>query len=283
MIKLSVIIPIYKVENYIIECLESICCQLVEGVEVILVNDGTPDRSMIVAKEYINENYSQYLNQFVFIDQKNQGQSVARNNALNMATGDYIAFLDSDDVLAKNYFNTVLRILSKNQYDILRFNAKKFIKETNENIIFDTSVGSNGENYINEDFLIELFNKAAWYPWLNIYSKKLFDGLVFPVGVYFEDAAIITKIFIKSNAVYFINKNLYYYRLNPYGSLLGKDVDNLKKQRVSYEYIVELFSKELVVNKIYSPSYIIVFQAYIMFLFKNFGIKVAFIEYCKWA
>ena len=102
MTKLSLIIPIYKVENYIIECLESVCCQLVEGVEVILVNDGTPDNSMIMARKYISEKYDHLVNQFVFIDQENQGLSGARNTGLINAKGDYVWFVDSDDTLEEN-------------------------------------------------------------------------------------------------------------------------------------------------------------------------------------
>lgn len=109
MIKLSVIIPIYKVENYIIECLESVCCQLVEGVEVILVNDGTPDNSMLMARQYISEQYAHLKEQFIFIDQANQGQSVARNNGIMSARGDFIAFIDSDDFVAKNYIQVILK------------------------------------------------------------------------------------------------------------------------------------------------------------------------------
>ena len=119
MVKLSVIIPIYKVENYIIECLESICCQLIEGVEVILVNDGTPDNSMLLARSYISERYSNFCKQFIFIDQENQGQSVARNNALKICTGDYIAFLDSDDVWHAQKMEVMLQFALKYDLDFL--------------------------------------------------------------------------------------------------------------------------------------------------------------------
>ena len=76
MIKLSLIIPIYKVEKYIIECIESICCQLVDGVEIILVNDGTPDQSMKMAEEYINNRYSKsYILKFILKKERNIKQS----------------------------------------------------------------------------------------------------------------------------------------------------------------------------------------------------------------
>ncbi|OTG63833.1 glycosyltransferase [Acinetobacter silvestris] len=279
---ISLIIPVYNVEEYIEECLKSVINQITMNIEVIIVNDGTPDNSMKIINGLISQLPKNIQQFFILLEQENQGQSVARNNGLNIATGEYVAFLDSDDILAIDYFDTIFKIISKNNYDILRFNARKFIKDTNESIIFNTNIGYNGENNINEEFLIELFNKAAWYPWLNIYRKKLFDGLIFPVGVYFEDAAVITKIFIRAKVVYLINDELYFYRLNSSGSLLSKDSGNLKKHRESYEYLVKVFGEELDKNKIYSSSYLIILQSYIMFLLRNFGIKSAFITYCKW-
>ncbi len=84
MVKLSVIIPVYKVEKYIIECLESVCCQLIKGVEVILVNDGTPDNSMNLARNYMLEKHIELKEHFIFIDQNNQGLSGARNKGISV-------------------------------------------------------------------------------------------------------------------------------------------------------------------------------------------------------
>ena len=100
-IKLSVIIPVYQVENYIEKCLYSLFEQMNKNVECIIVNDGTPDQSMELVKKII-ENYAG-LNICV-INQENQGLSAARNNGLKNAKGDYIAFLDSDDWIDNSYF-----------------------------------------------------------------------------------------------------------------------------------------------------------------------------------
>lgn len=89
---LSIIIPIYNVERYLKKCLDSIYCQILNlPVEVILVNDGTKDNSIEVIKPYLN------LPQTIFIDQHNQGLSVARNNGLKVSSGKYVWFVDSDD------------------------------------------------------------------------------------------------------------------------------------------------------------------------------------------
>ena len=176
MIKLSIIIPIYKVEEYIIECIESVCCQLVESVEVILVNDGTPDRSMVIAKEYINEKYSQYLKQFIFIDQKNQGLSGARNTGLSVSTGKYITFLDSDDKLQENYFNKILNIILINDVDVIQFSALRFDNDGNYSSFLKKSVAA-GFCEMNEENLVLIFEDSSWFIWLRVYKKELFHSI----------------------------------------------------------------------------------------------------------
>ena len=274
MIKLSVIIPIYKVENYIVECLESICCQFVEGVEVILVNDGTPDRSMIIAKEYINENYSQYLNQFVFIDQENQGQSVARNVALKKATGEYISFIDSDDVLSKEYFNKLVPLLS--EVDIIQFKSARFLDNTSEMVSFNVGLAKQQGVYeTSRDLMIDIFNQSAWFPWLNVYKRVLFDSLEFPIGVYFEDAVLIPEVFLRAKNIYFLNDVLYFYRINNEGSLLNVSNTNIEKKIRSYEFALNHYIQKLSDQKIYSPSFVSMLQGYISFVYQNLGFSRA--------
>lgn len=234
--KLSLIIPIYKVENYIIDCLESVCCQLVQGVEVILVNDGTPDQSMTMAKNYINNNYYHLLSHFVFIEQENQGQSVARNVALKKAIGEYIAFLDSDDVLTEDYFMQLIPIL--NGIDIVQFKSKRFTDSTSCLISFNVGLEKEPGIYENSrDLMIDIFNQSAWFPWLNVYKASLFQEIEFPKGVYYEDAAIIPEIFLKAKTIYFLDSVLYLYRINLSSSLLNLSMSNLEKHIKSFDYI----------------------------------------------
>ena len=95
--KVSVIIPVYNVEKYLRECLDSVVNQTIKDIEIICVNDGSTDGSLDILNEYCSND-----DRFVIINQENQGLSVARNNGLNSASGDYIAFIDSDDYLLNN-------------------------------------------------------------------------------------------------------------------------------------------------------------------------------------
>lgn len=119
---LSLIIPVYKVEQYIAECIESVINQVTSDIEVIIVNDGTPDDSMLVIEKILSKQTAIIRDCFIILHQENQGQSSARNLGLKYAKGEYISFLDSDDVLSENYLsdfkNTIKKIM------LILFNLK---------------------------------------------------------------------------------------------------------------------------------------------------------------
>lgn len=275
MIKLSIIIPIYKVEDYIVECIESVCNQLVDGVEVILVNDGTPDRSIIIVKEYINEKYSQYLKQFVFIDQDNQGQSIARNNALDIARGEYIGFLDSDDTLDDKYFEVILSSINFNP-DIIRFGAKEFCESKLKSKKFLSFTDNNKLITNSRDILNEIFNQCAWFPWLNVYKKDFFLYTKFPEGMYFEDAWLMPQIFSKVKNILFIKDSLYLYRKNLGSSLNNKNLDNIKKLDESFKKIIAEYRQRVQLNSLYTKGYISFLMSYSSFLISNNSIFEAY-------
>ena len=269
MTKLSIIIPIYKVEKYIVECIESICCQLVEGVEVILVNDGTPDRSMEMAKDYISNKYYHYLSRFVFIDQENQGQSAARNIALKKAKGKHIAFVDSDDILKSTYLLKIIEVIDKEYPDIIRFNADRFINNANDFSEFINFKGLGGLNENREKSIAAVFKQCAWCPWLNVYKRELFLYEKFPIGMYFEDAWLIAIVIKKKKKIVFLDNSLYLYRYNLNSSLNDKCADNLFKLNQSYVKIIEAYQVRLKDNYLYSKSYIGFLMSYTSFLLSN--------------
>lgn len=271
MIKLSIIIPIYKVEEYIVECIESVCCQFVEGVEVILVNDGTPDRSMIVAKEYINENYSQYLNQFVFIDQENQGLSGARNTGIHQAKGEYLMFLDSDDVIEKKCLCEIFKILEKNEVDLIQFKAYRFRDTLKEKVNFMPESPFVGYQLINDDILKFVFNTSNWFSWLRIYHKKLFKERNFPIRKFYEDAYTTPFLFLESKKIFITNECLLGYRFNNQGitaKITDKTLSDLKG-------VAELYSDNIDKCKYFSLSLISISQYYILQSLKTEGLYKA--------
>ncbi|AYO52795.1 glycosyltransferase [Acinetobacter wuhouensis] len=260
MIKLSVIIPIYKVENYIIECLESVCCQLVEGVEVIVVNDGTPDNAMLMARQYISEKYNHLEKQFVFIDQENQGLSGARNTGISVAKGEYLMFLDSDDLIEKEFFLKIFNVLKGRDLDIVQYKAYRFRDDQDQKIDFMVdSPFIEQEKLLDEDVLKFIFNSSNWFAWLRVYKRDLFSDILFPLRRLYEDAYTVPFIMLKAKTIYFINECLIGYRYNDQGitaKITPKSLDDLKG-------VSELFLKSIPQHKFFSLSFISISQHYI--------------------
>jgi len=205
-IKLSVIIPVYQVENYIEKCLYSLFEQMNKNVECIIVNDGTPDQSMELVKKII-ENYAG-LNICV-INQENQGLSAARNNGLKNAKGDYIAFLDSDDWIDNSYIEKILNIIDSSKLDIIHFNpiivrGGSYSHES----LFDELEGCLILDNKNKEFI---FRKNKWFSCFRVFKKSLFIDKIFPLGEVFEDILTIPFLYKNGIKLYFIKDGLYFY------------------------------------------------------------------------
>lgn len=120
-IKVSIIIPIYNVEKYLRQCLDSAVNQTLSNIEIILINDGSTDNSSCIAREY-SLNYS-----FIkLIEQKNSGQSIARNKGIDAANGKYIYFLDSDDYIEINAIENLYKEAERNNLDLVLFEGNSF-------------------------------------------------------------------------------------------------------------------------------------------------------------
>ena len=127
--KISVIVPVYNSEEYIEKCLDSILNQTYKDIEILVINDGSKDNSEKIIKEYVKK----YPKQIVFINQENMGVAKTRNNAIKKATGDYIAFIDNDDYIDKDYFETLINKIEDNDIVISGYrrpnSVGKIVKE----------------------------------------------------------------------------------------------------------------------------------------------------------
>jgi len=212
--KLTMIIPIYNVQEYIKECLDSIFSQITDDVEIILINDGTPDKSV----DIIKSKYSEWLkrDQVVLIEQENSGPGAARNSGLKIARGEYIGFLDSDDILLNNYFSNILDIINNNKIDIIEFGFKRFweLNDINKNDTYKPLYKFNGL-YDLSDIRDIIFSVGVWYPWIRIFKAKIFKDYKFPEGVFYEDFILISQIYLNNFKIYFFDKPLIGYRYNP--------------------------------------------------------------------
>lgn len=219
--KLTLIIPIYNVERYIRECLVSVFEQLPPDVEVICIDDGSPDNSIEIAMATI-EDYDINEKQVKIISQKNKGLSGARNTGIKAASGSYIGFLDSDDKLKHNYFKYLLDVINGSDYDIIDFNY-----ETSGGTIYRTRNQS----------LESVFQYGKWYSWARIVKKTLLSKYLFTEGILYEDIALTPKLYFNANSFFHIDKALYWYRLNPEGITASRDALNNERTIKSLDII----------------------------------------------
>ena len=202
----SIIIPVYNVESYVGRCLDSIVKQTYAPIEVIIIDDGSDDGSSRICKEYANNYY--YIK---LIRQTNQGQSAARNHGIQVATGDYISFVDSDDYIENDYIEYLMNLQKKYQADI----AIGGFQYQFENTRVRRSRHDNYKELLLErkEAIIRL-NYTAGYGamcWAKLYKKELLMKNPFPEGQIYEDLAIMYKVFYDSEKIIYGNKPIYHW------------------------------------------------------------------------
>lgn len=225
-IKLSIIVPVYNVEQYIRPCVESIFKQGLEEdtYEVILVNDGTKDNSFGVIDDIIKAH-----DNIIVEEQENQGLSAARNTGIAKAKGDYILFLDSDDLLIENTLGKLTEALSSSSPDIL---YAGFIKMNNEEI--DTRKMEPQEECICRETtgrkgFLEDYNARECYAWRAFYKRTFLEEkhLRFIPGIYFEDVPFTTECHLVAGKCIRTDYTFYIYRQRP-----GSIVSAINKKKV---------------------------------------------------
>lgn len=201
---ISIIIPVYKAEAYLDNCMKSVLNQSYRNLEVILVDDGSPDHSGALCDRYAEED-----SRVRVIHKKNGGAADARNCGLDVASGEYVAFVDSDDWIERDMYELLLEQICKydaklcvcGRYDVI--NGERVAGLGPErNILLD-------EKNAYRTLLIERELDSS--PCDKLYHKSIFSELRFPVGVINEDAAIIHQIISNAGGVCLLNRRLYYY------------------------------------------------------------------------
>ncbi len=207
--KVSVIIPVYNVEKYLNKCLDSVLNQTYENVEIIIVEDKSTDDSRRIVKEY--QRLCPELK--VIYNEENRGLSYCRNKGLEVATGELISFVDSDDVIDDNFLEDIIMGMEIYQTDIGMCGYDTFIhheKKTKEVIRFNTLD-------INEQTLGDI----KGYCWNKVYKRSLIGDMQFQEGANFEDFAFTYPLLIKAGCVAVVPSKLYHYRRNFNGISLG--------------------------------------------------------------
>lgn len=208
---ISVIVPIYKVEKYLKQCIDSILNQTYKHIEIILVDDGSPDKCGKICDEYANKD-----NRIRVIHKSNGGLSDARNCGIKIARGDYIIFVDSDDYINEEMCEKLLFYAITYKVDIVSCNFSYVyndqLKENNmsikEKFFLDT-----GRNILKKYFFD--YSVDLNVVWNKIYKKELFfmsEKIFFPKGKYYEDNFTVYKLYNKAKKVVLLNEVLYYYK-----------------------------------------------------------------------
>lgn len=198
--KVSVIVPFYNVEGYIEKCLDTLVNQTLEDIEIILVNDGSKDNSILIAKKFL-ENYPKKI---VYLEKENGGLSDARNFGIPYAKGEYIAFLDSDDYVEKNMYEEMYNLAKKENSDMVQCNFYWEYIDKNKKKIGDMQKYSNKK---------ELITKGRVEAWNKLIKREILENeeIRFPKGLRYEDVEFTYKLAPYLEKVSFIDKPFIHY------------------------------------------------------------------------
>lgn len=208
---LSVIVPFYNVSAYFSQLLASIEMQLTEQIQIILICDGATDGSLELAQQHISASASP--ESYLLLRQANAGVSVARNNGLAKAAGDYVGFIDADDLLLPDYISAVLNAINQHQPDLIELGYKRFTDAARLNDEKARYLHKKKGWLLKDKALEEVYQASRWFPWLRIYRKSIAPDFQFPPGIAFcEDVMAMPALYQAAERLYHLRLPLYGYR-----------------------------------------------------------------------
>lgn len=234
--KVSIIVPIYNVEKYLERCIDSIINQTYKNLEIILIDDGSTDKCRNIC-----ENYKEKDSRIIVDHKENGGLSTARNRGLDISTGKYILFVDSDDYICDTMIEELLKLLLKYNADIAHCNFK--IVDEFGNNMNDKHKDLYDENLMNSyetiySYIVDYRVKVM--AWNKLYRRELFDYIRFKDGYVYEDEIIFPEIISKSELNITTNKKLYFYTYNN-NSITKTDFNESKLK--SKKYLCDFLEK----------------------------------------
>lgn len=205
--KISVIVPAYNSESTIERCLKSLIKQTYNNMEIIVINDGSTDKTDEIIRRIVAENFDKIK----YISRENKGIGFTRNEGLKNATGDLIGFTDSDDFVEPDMFEKMFLKMTESNADIVICNYN--VCNLNSKNKVDIKLPS----IVSFDDYPQIINKIDFAPWNKLYKKELFNDVFFPENLKYEDLNTIIKVFSKSKKIVKLNDYLYNYLINSNG------------------------------------------------------------------
>ena len=245
---ISVIVPVYKVEKYLDRCLESLCAQTYPYLQIILIDDGSPDNCSLIC-----DKWNALEKRVTVIHKSNGGLSDARNFGMKIPSGKYVSFIDSDDYISADFFESLLSTMQSESSDIVECSVVQF----DENNSFDTYQDDYTINsYQTEQALFGLIaeNPFHQHVWNKLYKTEITNNTYFPVGKLNEDEFWTYQVFGQAKRVTKINKTMYYY-FQRSTSIMGEGfnlrrLDALEGKAKRQEYINQFFPSLSLQSKI---------------------------------
>lgn len=236
-IKISVVIPVYNVEKYIRECIESIINQTFKDIEIIVVNDGSKDNSIKIVEEYLSDKRLKIINK------ENRGLSSARNKGMKIARGEYIYFIDSDDFIEKDVLEVLYKNLELERFDIIfsnfSFYNDKTKKEKKSKFNFPFKENINKGCYF-------LYNGEEINVWNRLYRKEFFKkyNFEFIEKIIHEDQDFGFKTILLAETIKYVENYGYKYRVGREGSIMSsqKKEKSLKSVQILKKELKNFFS-----------------------------------------
>lgn len=193
--KLSVIVPVYNVEKYLKKCLNSLVHQTLQEIEILVINDGSTDKSQLIIDEF-QKKYPLKIKSFI---KENGGLSDARNFGIERAKGEFIGFVDSDDYVSENMFEEMYNLARKHQAGMAICNLQKVGEHGN--ISQKLTQIPNMPEKIDLDNNFSIFSDLSYFACNKIFKKELFEGKRFQKGMHFEDIELIPQLLLRCKTI----------------------------------------------------------------------------------
>ena len=233
---ISIIVPIYNVENYLRHCLDSIQKQTYQNFECLLINDGSPDNSADICREYVSKD-----SRFRYFEKENGGVSSARNLGIEHSKGQYITFIDSDDWVESDYLDVLYKVLKDEAADISVSTYKQFDMTANCYYVHSYQRGYEKRVFVQDEFILELpllerYDRSFGYSTGKLVNRNMLGNVRFnEVTTLSEDMEFWYKVYLFLHKVVYVNRDAYIYRT--YGDLKNYDPESIRsdiQQRLNF-------------------------------------------------
>ena len=266
--KVSVIIPVYNVENYLRKCLNSLVNQTLKDIEIIVVNDGTLDNSQEIIDEYVKK----YPKKVVSIIQENGGQGAARNTGLLHAKGEYIGYVDSDDYVEENMYEELY---------------KKAKEEDSDIVICGNNVVKENYEFLSKEDVDKEFLLGKMAVWNKIYKKNIIvdNKIQFRSKVWYEDLDFTMKVYFSSKKISYVDKPLYNYLLREGSTMNNNNIKRNLELIEAFDSLIDYCKDKKIYNKVKDEiEFLCIYHMYIFAITRvlntnnNYKAKIAIIN-----